>query len=341
MSNETPDADQQLRPWGTVTPAFWAPEQPAEPEGISLVAEPNEGEPERVAGEASRPLAVQQWFDEAEQAEEEPARALVVPADEAAPSFGPPAGRAPAQPADEPGGGGPVTGEEKPSALPLPPAGDRAPAGGNTVRLGKSRPDDAFGQVRDRPEGDRGETPRADAAGSNAADEAPDAAVAPRGADKGREQRQPPVPPEYQGRLAAVIEAIREPHDSHELARAGIEAEKLDEELTARFGGQHSHTVNIREIRGWLAFITGHPAVAARWYLHTTGLQIALHGAGHQAARDSVARAIHTWQVAKSPAEVVEIGTGLLKVVAAVLGERSEASRYVQGRLARYQTLPR
>ncbi|MFH8642073.1 hypothetical protein [Streptomyces goshikiensis] len=95
--------------------------------------------------------------------------------------------------------------------------------------------------------------------------------------------------------------------------------------------------MNLREIRGWLAFITGHPAVAARWYLHTTGLQIALHGARHEAAQGSVARAIHTWQQVKNPAEVVEVGMGLAQVVTAVLGEGSEAARYIQGRLARYQ----
>ncbi|MER6256270.1 hypothetical protein ABT224_33465 [Streptomyces sp. NPDC001584] len=208
--------------------------------------------------------------------------------------------------------------------------------------LSKRRPIAAPRQADAQPDDDHEDIEHDGEAGSSsppretpAAEAAP---AAPRRESGGPEQPQEPAPPaEYQGRLASVIAAIGAPHDRQGLAAASVEAEKLDQELTAQFGGQHSHTVNIREIRGWLALVTGHPADAARWYLHTTGLQIALHGAGHEAAQGSVARAIHTWQRVKNPADVVEVGTGLAKVVTAVLGEDGEASRYIQGRLARYQ----
>lgn len=144
-------------------------------------------------------------------------------------------------------------------------------------------------------------------------------------------------PAAYQDRINEVVAAFSRPDDREGLAAAAIEAEKLDQEFTAQYGQQHPHTVRLREIRGWLALLAGQPVVAARWYLHTTGLQIALHGAAHAETEGSVRRAVHTWQQVKDPAEVVQIGSDLAKVVAAALGADSDAARYVQARVARYQ----
>ncbi|MEV4042831.1 hypothetical protein [Streptomyces sp. NPDC049744] len=144
-------------------------------------------------------------------------------------------------------------------------------------------------------------------------------------------------PAAYQDRINAVVAAFDRPDDREGLAAAAIEAEKIDQEFTAQFGQQHAHTVRLREIRGWLALLAGQPAVAARWYLHTTGLQIALHGAAHAETEGSVRRAVHTWQQVKDPAEVVQIGGDLAKVVTAALGEDSDAARFIRARVARYQ----
>ncbi|MGW9436720.1 hypothetical protein [Streptomyces sp. NPDC055607] len=147
-------------------------------------------------------------------------------------------------------------------------------------------------------------------------------------------------PTAYQDRINAVVAAFGRPDDREGLAAAAIEAEKLDQEFTAQYGQQHAHTVRLREIRGWLALLAGQPAVAARWYLHTTGLQIALYGAAHAETEGSARRAVHTWQQVKDPAEVVHIGSDLAKVVSAALGENSDAARFVQARIARYQQVP-
>lgn len=147
-------------------------------------------------------------------------------------------------------------------------------------------------------------------------------------------------PAAYQDRINSVVAAFSRPDDREGLAAAVVEAEKLDQEFTAQYGQQHAHTIRIREIRGWLALLVGQPAVAARWYLHTTGLQIALHGATHADTEGSVRRAVHTWQQVKDPAEVVQIGADLAKVVAAVLGGDTDAVRFIQARVARYQQPP-
>ncbi|MEV8105174.1 hypothetical protein [Streptomyces sp. NPDC088135] len=144
-------------------------------------------------------------------------------------------------------------------------------------------------------------------------------------------------PAAYQDRVNSVVATFSRPDDREGLAAATIEAEKLDQEFTAQYGQQHPHIIRIREIRGWLALLVGQPAVAARWYLHTTGLQIALHGATHADTEGSARRAVHTWQQVKDPAEVVQIGGDLAKVVTAVLGENTDAVRFIQARVARYQ----
>lgn len=147
-------------------------------------------------------------------------------------------------------------------------------------------------------------------------------------------------PAAYLDRISSVVAAFNRPDDREGLAVATIEAEKLDQEFTAQYGQQHAHTISIREIRGWLALLAGQPAVAARWYLHTTGLQINQRGASHADTEGSVRRAVHTWQQVKDPAEVVQIGGDLTKVVAAVLGEGNDIARFVQARVAHHQQPP-
>ncbi|GHH54885.1 hypothetical protein [Streptomyces candidus] len=142
-------------------------------------------------------------------------------------------------------------------------------------------------------------------------------------------------PAAYLDRINSLVASFGRPDDREGLAAAAVEAETIDQELTAQYGDQHPYTINIREIRGWLAFLMGDSATAARWFLHTTGLQIAARGAAHADTGSSVRRAVHTWQQVKDPAEVVLIGGDLAKAVAAVLGEESDAARFVQARIAR------
>ncbi|MFI7396187.1 hypothetical protein [Streptomyces tendae] len=148
------------------------------------------------------------------------------------------------------------------------------------------------------------------------------------------------MPPGLHDRIASVTSALHNPEDRHGLGLAGVEAEKLDQELTLKYGQYHPYTVNTRELRGWIAHLAGDSGTAARWYLHTTGLQIALYGATHTETEGSVRRAIHTWQQIKDPAEVVPIGGDLAKVVTTVLGEDSDPARSIRARLARYQQPP-
>ncbi|TGN72276.1 hypothetical protein E5083_30565 [Streptomyces bauhiniae] len=148
------------------------------------------------------------------------------------------------------------------------------------------------------------------------------------------------LPPGFMERINAVTAAFGRPEDHHGLSVAGVEAEKLDQELTALFGERHTYTVNIRELRGWLAFMTGDHATATRWYLHTAGLNIGLLGPSAPQTQESVKRAIHLWQQVTDHAEIVRLGSDLASVTALVLGSDDQALRFVQGRVARHQQPP-
>ncbi|MGW2600038.1 hypothetical protein [Streptomyces klenkii] len=157
-------------------------------------------------------------------------------------------------------------------------------------------------------------------------------------AEAGQPESVPLPPPEqYQQRIATITAAFNAPHDASALAEAGREAERLDEEITAQYGPEHVHTINIRELRGWLAYVKGEHSVATRWYLHTAGLQTAVWGAEHQSTQESARRAAHIWNAITDSREALALGTELLTMLAAVTGEDSKTCRYVRKRLGKLQ----
>lgn len=153
-----------------------------------------------------------------------------------------------------------------------------------------------------------------------------------------KEPAAPLPPPEtYRERIESVVAAFADPADRARLAEAGVEAERLDEEITAQYGPAHTHTVNVRELRGWLAHLSGESGVAVRWYLHTTGLQMAAWGPGHELTQASAQRAAHIWMGITDPAEALEVGTELMAMLVAVTGHDSKASRKVRSGMRKLQ----
>ncbi|MEU2854579.1 hypothetical protein [Streptomyces syringium] len=143
----------------------------------------------------------------------------------------------------------------------------------------------------------------------------------------------PPPPAEYRGRIEAVTTACVPPVDPHRLAAAAVEAEQIDQEFTTTYGAAHSHTINMRELRGWIAHLMGQPAVATRWYLHTTGLQAHVLGAAHELTRASADRAVQHWRGITDPAERYALGSELLPLLRAVTGDGGLAAQEVRAAL--------
>ncbi|MFI0733306.1 hypothetical protein ACH4S9_30495 [Streptomyces sp. NPDC021225] len=165
----------------------------------------------------------------------------------------------------------------------------------------------------------------------SAAEPVPDPGPRPQPRQPAQAAPEPP-PAKYRERVATVTTAFQTGDRGH-LAWATIEADQLDQQITAEFGPAHPHTINMRELRGWLAHLMGHHATAARWYLHTTSLQAAVVGHHHSLTRASARRALFTWTSITDPQEKLSVGADVLAMLAATGGRDSKAARSLRARL--------
>jgi hypothetical protein len=140
-------------------------------------------------------------------------------------------------------------------------------------------------------------------------------------------------PPEYAARVAAVSAALG--GDPGDLRTAVADAEQLDGEITARYGAAHPHTVNVREIRGWLELQRGDAAAATRWFLHTTDLQCQVWGTRHQVTQASAARAVHAWSAITEPEVALVLGESVVDILARTAGEQAEVTKRARRKLTK------
>ncbi|WP_328973916.1 hypothetical protein [Streptomyces sp. NBC_00239] len=142
----------------------------------------------------------------------------------------------------------------------------------------------------------------------------------------------PEIPEAYRDGILFVTSAFtaKEPET---LQRAIVEAERLNQAMTAEYGERDARTINVREMSGWLAHLTGRHADATRWYLHTVGLLSALFGNGDQRTRDSARRAVATWLAITDPSEAEPLAPTVLAMAVAVDGEGSDTVRVVHQRM--------
>ncbi|MGW7030772.1 hypothetical protein ACWGFX_26870 [Streptomyces xanthophaeus] len=119
--------------------------------------------------------------------------------------------------------------------------------------------------------------------------------------------------------LAAVQAAA-----SVDLERANILAEELDARTTAAHGEEHIETVRVREVRAYLALLTGHHETAVAWYLHVVRLHAALHGPEHEETNLAVRRTYSMWKALPDP-EAVRLAEDLVEAFTELGGGGSEA----------------
>ncbi|MFJ4781285.1 hypothetical protein [Streptomyces sp. NPDC088762] len=112
--------------------------------------------------------------------------------------------------------------------------------------------------------------------------------------------------PDLTGQLADIRSTA-----SKDLARANVLAEDLDARITAAHGEAHAETVRVREVRAYLAHLTGHHDTAVAWYLDVVRLHAALHGPEHPETALAVRRAYSMWK-ALPPPEATRLADDLL-----------------------------
>ncbi|MGW6979592.1 hypothetical protein ACWGE1_09110 [Streptomyces sp. NPDC054932] len=137
------------------------------------------------------------------------------------------------------------------------------------------------------------------------------------------------------GEVAEQLAAIQAAA-SVDLVRANVLAEELDAKTTAAHGERHIETVRVREVRAYLALLTGHHEIAVAWYLHVVRLHAGLHGPEHTETVLAVRRAYSMWE-ALPASDAVRLAEGLLEAFAQLNGAGTEAVSRMQEHLQQLQ----
>ncbi|WP_051900925.1 hypothetical protein [Streptomyces aureus] len=138
------------------------------------------------------------------------------------------------------------------------------------------------------------------------------------------------LPPEtLRARLVRVAEVARNdrPHDAAALAT------QLDQDVTAEYGELHLHTVQVREVRGYLAALMADQATGLAWYLHALQLRVAIQGPRHPDVDEATRRAYSLWRAVPPEADRQRLGTELLTIATDIHGADSIVVRRIRERL--------
>ncbi|MGP3749965.1 hypothetical protein [Streptomyces sp. IBSNAI001] len=156
----------------------------------------------------------------------------------------------------------------------------------------------------------------------------------PRGAIPERTTTNAPsdIPEAYRDGILFVTSAFSS-KDPEVLQRAIAEADRLNQAMTAEYGERDARTINVREMSGWLAHLTGRHADATRWYLHTVGLLSALFGNGDQRTRGSARRGVTTWLAITDHSAAAALAPTVLAMAVAIDGEGSKTAQVVRQRM--------
>ncbi|WP_328928177.1 hypothetical protein OG429_29005 [Streptomyces sp. NBC_00190] len=130
-----------------------------------------------------------------------------------------------------------------------------------------------------------------------------------------------------------ALAAIRSAVGAAQKDKAVLLAEELDSAVTAEFGELHLDTVQVREIRGYLADLTGHAETGLAWYLHALRLRGALQGPDAPGTQQAARRAYSMWRTLQ-PARALAVATTLLDTVTDVLGPDSDAAHRTRRAIA-------
>lgn len=133
--------------------------------------------------------------------------------------------------------------------------------------------------------------------------------------------------PDITEQLAAMRAAA-----SADLAHANVLGEVLDARVTAAHGEAHAETVRVREVRAYLAHLTGHHETAVAWYLHVVRLHADLHGPEHPETVLAVRRAYSMWKALPAP-DAVRHAENLIEVFAKLRGAGPEAVLHIREHL--------
>ncbi|TLQ39014.1 hypothetical protein [Streptomyces marianii] len=110
-------------------------------------------------------------------------------------------------------------------------------------------------------------------------------------------------------------------------------ATELDREITAQYGEPHIHTIEVREVRGYLAHLTGDHAAAVGWYLHAARLRSGVQGRSHPDTAQATRRAYSLWRAMPATVDRHPHGVELLATVIDIHGPDAAVVHHTRKRL--------
>lgn len=134
--------------------------------------------------------------------------------------------------------------------------------------------------------------------------------------------------------LHARLARVAEVAGTGNLPDAIALAARLDQDVTAEHGELHLHTIQVREVRGYLATLTDDYPSGLSWYLHAAQLRVAIQGPGHPDVEAATRRAYSLWRA--MPPETTDrqrLGTDLLTITGDIHGPDSPLAHHIRERL--------
>ncbi|MDA4888446.1 hypothetical protein PFZ55_16270 [Streptomyces sp. MS2A] len=120
--------------------------------------------------------------------------------------------------------------------------------------------------------------------------------------------------------------------DGH-LSDAAALAARIDRDATAEFGELDLLTIQVREVRGYLAALAGDHSSGLSWYLHAAQLRVTVQGPGHPDVEAATRRAYSLWRAVPPEPDRQRLGAALLTVATDIHGPDSPLVRHIRGRL--------
>ncbi|WP_371681446.1 hypothetical protein [Streptomyces sp. NBC_01276] len=135
------------------------------------------------------------------------------------------------------------------------------------------------------------------------------------------------------------LSSIRETAAAGRHEEALLLTEDLDSAITAARGEVHLDTIQVREIRGYLAGLTGDPVTGLDWYLRTLRLRARLHGVDSRDTEAAARRAYSLWRTLPVDA-AQDAAPTLLATLTETMGPDSPAAKWTRRRSAELAAAP-
>ncbi|MGW2562269.1 hypothetical protein ACWCXB_24030 [Streptomyces sp. NPDC001514] len=130
-------------------------------------------------------------------------------------------------------------------------------------------------------------------------------------------------------RLEEVVSAARDGR----IDDAAMLAGQLDRDTTDAYSEGHIYSVQVREVRGYVAALAGDFATGVRHYLHCARTRLTIHGHRHPDVEQSTLRAYSMWRAMPMTEERFVIGNELLGTAVAILGADAPLAREIRSNL--------